>query len=79
MEAGWVAQPVRLGHTPAARLSPEESMHPRVIRELRMESRGQDPCFSHQNWPVIHTEKHLDVGPEVLESGRSDKNTAHAR
>src|SRR4051812_5790559 len=51
-------------------------VHPRVVRQLRMERREQDVAVREENRPAVVLGEHLDVGPELVDPGGADEDAA---
>ena len=54
----------------------KELVHPRVVRQLRMERGDEDPAFARQHGVPVELGEHLDPGAGLLDPRRADEDAA---
>ena len=52
-------------------------VQPRVVGQLRMERRHEEPPLAREHRPAVDLGEHLDAGPDVLDPRRPDEDGAH--
>src|ERR1700716_4035948 len=54
----------------------EHLVDPRVVRQLRVERRDEDPSVAGQHRMAVHLCQHLDARPGLVDPRRTDENGA---
>src|SRR2546421_5336419 len=54
----------------------EQLVHARIVRELRVERRDEDPPLAREDGPAVVLGQHLDFGARVLDPRRTDEDAA---
>src|SRR3954468_4964395 len=55
----------------------EQLMEPRVVRQLRMECRDEEPALACEHRPAVHFGEHLDLRADLLDPRCADEDGAH--